>query len=109
MATLTITLADGAGGKPSAPTFNSVVNVLCDNSYPAGGYPVGAAALLPTGATILGGYCEDTDLTGYKFEYDRVNDKLACFESKGAVGAMTELATATALDGKNVRITIVSY
>lgn len=105
---ITVTNESRGGKSPSAPTFVDEINILCDNTYPAGGWEVGLAAKLPSNAAVLAAFVDDVELTGYQFQYDRVNDKLMVFECKGAVGAMTELATATALNGKNVRLIVVS-
>jgi hypothetical protein len=106
----TVTEYQKTGGKPSTPLFPVEINVLCDDSYPAGGWPLSLADFLPNSAAIVGTFVDDhIELTGYRFDYDRANDKLKVYECKGAVGAMTELATANALDGKNIRLIVLCY
>lgn len=107
---ITVSTYAGRGGKTSAPTFVSEINVLCDDSYPAGGWELSLAEYLPSGAAIIGAFVDDhVELTGYQFVYDRASDKLKVFECAASGNPMGELATAAALDGKNIRLVVLSY
>lgn len=106
---ITVSNTQRGGGMPSAPVFVDEINILCDDSYPAGGWVLGLADYLPAGATILAAYVDDhQELTGYQFIYDRDNDKLYVLECAAATNPMAELATAAALDGKNLRLIVIS-
>lgn len=106
---ITVTNYALTGGKPSTPLFAQEVNVLCDDSYPAGGWELGLASFLPSGAAVVAAFVDDhIELTGYQFVYDRANDKLKVFECATAGNPLQELATATALDAKNIRLIVLT-
>lgn len=107
---ITVSQTTTTGGKPSTPLFVTEVNVLCDNAYPAGGWPLSLADYLPSGSTVIGAFADDhLGLSGYQFHYDRANDKLYVFECAAAGNPMQELATVTALNGVNVRLIVLAY
>ena len=110
MAVLTVALASSAGFVASAPTVLDVVTVLCDDSYPDGGYPVDLATLLP-GRTI-----RDVDpqacVDGFVFQWDAANSKLLAYYadlSESADGPLIVLPnTDSSLDGKTVKLKVWS-
>ena len=109
----------GRGGKqPSAPTFVDVIEVTLDNSYPGSGWPLDLATavdaagdlILPYGTTILSVVVADAiePSTGYALTYDLPNKLLKAWECAAATNPLTDLSTATALDGLVVSLIVLS-
>lgn len=90
---LTITLAASAGEQPMAPTFVDRINVVGENPYPAGGFPLGLATLL-AGKTILGATSGAQIGSDWGYVYDRAADKLVVYIiSTGAEAGAIDLST----------------
>ena len=110
MAILAAAVALMDGGKiPTNPLFVKTIDITCDDTYPAGGWPVSTeiAALLENNAQIVGVIAENLAQNGYVPEYDSVNGKLRIWESAVPVAAaLVDLSTANAMDGEVVRLTI---
>jgi len=90
---LTVTVAAGIGEVPTAPTFVDRINVVGENPYVAGGFPLGLATLLP-GKTIIGATSGAQIGSDWGYVYDRTNDKLIVYIiSTGAEAGAIDLST----------------
>lgn len=95
-----------AGKAPSAPTFVDIVDVTCDDSYPAAGWPLDLTDYLPIGATVLEVLAQSVHPSGYLPVYNKTSSKLEIWQ--GATGVLVDLTTADAMDGLVVRLTVLS-
>lgn len=101
---MTIAVALAAAGsigfQPSAPSPAAAFDVTLDNSYPTGGYPFDAGALV---GSKLGLAVAPVNLSvvaeavgGYRFEYDRAAKKLKVLGGSSSSGKLAYAALSAA-------------
>lgn len=97
MAFPTITIPDGVGAQPSAPTFVDRISFAGDASYPTGGTAGFKAALQAITKDLRQPVAVVVQDSGgaYELGYDETNDKLKVF----SIQTHAEVANTTNLSG----------
>lgn len=105
---ITVTIPSVGGAAPSAPLYHQRLNVVLDNSYPAGGYLLGLQARIGAGKSIISvqarGVVTSSGFPDVRsYEYNATTDKLVAL-----TGARADVAAATDLSTVTVEVLVTS-